>query len=117
MNPDSLLFVVVKTSTSLEELSVIFDFSVDVRPTVGIEVTTAVLVSVWSVVVVVVVELDPAEVYVAASVVSVDSVSFFAIVDVIDELLSSVVDIKSSVGLLCSAAVPAFPVTDVAGTL
>lgn len=110
MHPDSLLFVVVKTSTSLEELSVIFDFSVDVRSTVdlGIEVTTDVLVSVWSVVVVVVVELDPAEVCVAAAVVSVDSVSVFATVDVLVKS-SSAVDISSAV-------VSAFPVTDVAGT-
>lgn len=108
MHPDSLLFVVVKTSTSLEELSVIFDFSVDVRSTVdlGIEVTTDVLVSVWSVVVVV--ELDPAEVCVAAAVVSVDSVSVFATVDVLVKS-SSAVDISSAV-------VSAFPVTDVAGT-
>lgn len=108
MHPDSLLFVVVKTSTSLEELSVIFDFSVDVRSTVGIEVTTDVLVSVWSVVVVVVVELDPAEVCVAAAVVSVDSVSVFATVDVLVKS-SSAVDISSAV-------VSAFPVTVVAGT-
>lgn len=108
MHPDSLLFVVVKTSTSLEELSVIFDFSVDVRSTVdlGIEVTTDVLVSVWSVVVVV--ELDPAEVCVAAAVVSVDSVSVFATVDVLVKS-SSAVDISSAV-------VSAFPVTVVAGT-